>query len=47
MAVLAAVGVADEHAAEQRLHGVLHVALLDTEIFQPILVDRDAQPRTR
>jgi hypothetical protein len=38
--------VADRDATEQRLDRVIDVALLDTEEFEPILVDRQPQPRT-
>ncbi len=39
--------IADRHAPEQRLQGIVHVALLDAEEFEPVLVDGYAQTRTR
>ncbi len=47
VAAFAAVRIADRGAAEQRRDRVVDVALLDAEVFEAILVDRDAQPRPR
>ena len=47
VAALAAMRIADRHAAEQRLDGVVDVALLDPEEFEAILVDGYAQAGSR
>ena len=39
--------IADRDAAEQHLDRVVDVLLLDAEELQPVLIDREAQPRAR
>ena len=44
VAILPAMGIADRYSAEQHLNGIVDVALLDAEKFEPVLVDRQPQP---
>ena len=43
IALLAAMRIPHGNPAEQRADGVVDIALLDPEVLQPVLVDRDAQ----